>query len=46
MIQNAIRYGLLIAITFLDLANAFGSISHKLIKDMIVHCQRAVKNIL
>ena len=39
MIQNAIHHGLPIAITFLDLANAFGSISHQLIQDIIIHCR-------
>ena len=29
VIQNAVHHGLPIAITFLDLANAFGSISHE-----------------
>ena len=39
IIQNAIERGLLLAMTFLDLANAFGSVSHELILDMLVHCK-------
>ena len=38
IIQNAIEHGLPLAMTFLDLENAFGSVSHELILDMLVHC--------
>ena len=39
IVQNAIQLRLPLAMTFLDLANAFGSISHDLILDMISHCR-------
>ena len=39
MVQNAIQHGLPLAITFLDLENAFGSVSHKLIANMMTHCR-------
>lgn len=39
LLENARANGLLIFITFLDLRNAFGSIPHKLILDMLQHIQ-------
>ena len=37
ILDNAINQGLPLAITFLDLKNAFGSIAHSLIRDMFDH---------
>ena len=37
IIQNARAYGAPLAVTFLDLKNAFGSVSHTLIRDMLTH---------
>ena len=39
IVQNALQNGLPFAMTFLDLQNAFGSISHHLILDVLVHCR-------
>ena len=39
IIENARNMQCPLYITFLDLANAFGSISHQLINDMLVHIQ-------
>ena len=39
IVQNALQNGLPFAMTFLDLQNAFGSISHDLILDVLVHCR-------
>jgi len=39
IVQNAMENGLPLSITFLDLANAFGSISHQLIFDIHHHCK-------
>ena len=38
-LDNAIQHGLLLAISFLDLRNAFGSVAHNLIKDILHHIQ-------
>ena len=38
IIQNAFQHGLPLAMTFLDLENAFGSISHELFLDMLSYC--------
>jgi hypothetical protein len=37
IIQNAYAHGSPLSVTFLDLKNAFGSISHLLIRDMLAH---------
>ena len=37
ILDNAIQQGLPLALTFLDLKNAFGSIAHPLIRDMLNH---------
>ena len=37
ILDNGIQHGLPLALTFLDLKNAFGSIAHPLIKDMLNH---------
>ena len=37
IVQNAIQHGLPLSLTFLDLKNAFGSVSHNLIYDMLSH---------
>ena len=37
IIQNAIQHGLPLSLTFLDLENAFGSVSHDLINDILAH---------
>ena len=37
IVQNAMNYGLPLSVTFLDLKNAFGSVSHQLITDMLDH---------
>ena len=39
IIQNAIQHGLPFAVTFLDLENAFSSVSHGLISDVLSHCK-------
>ena len=39
IVQNALQHGLPLAMTFLDLENAFGSVSHELILDVLSHCQ-------
>ena len=39
IIQNAVQNGLPPSITFLDLKNAFGSVPHQLIYDMLAHIQ-------
>lgn len=39
IVQNAIQHGLPLALTFLNLENIFGSISHQLILDMMTHCR-------
>lgn len=43
MVQNVIKHGLPLAITFFDLENAFSSVSHKLIVDMMKHCKVPVE---
>ena len=37
IIQNAVHNGLPLSLTFLDLKNAFGSVPHQLIKDILTH---------
>ena len=37
ILDNAIQQGLPLVLTFLDLKNAFGSIAHRLIRDMLNH---------
>ena len=37
IIDNAIQHGNALAVTFLDLQNAFGSVAHTLIKDIFIH---------
>ena len=37
IVQNALHHGLPLSVTFLDLKNAFGSVSHQLIADMLDH---------
>ena len=37
LLFNPMNHGLPLALTFLDLKNAFGSVSHKLINDMLSH---------
>ena len=37
ILDNAIQHGLPLALTFLDLKNAFGSIANPLIRDMLYH---------
>ena len=37
ILDNAIQQGLPLALTFLDLKNAFGSIAHPMIRDMLNH---------
>ncbi len=37
IVQNAMHHGLPLSVTFLDLKNAFGSVSHQLIADMLDH---------
>ena len=39
IVQNAIQHGLPLALTFVNLENIFGSISHQLILDMMTHCR-------
>ena len=39
IIQNAVQNGLPLSVTFLDLKNAFGSVPHQLIYDMLAHIQ-------
>ena len=43
IVQNAMENGLPLSITFLDLANAFGSISHQLIFDILHHCKLPIQ---
>ena len=37
IVQNAIHHGLPMALTYLNLKNAFGSVSHRHISEMIAH---------
>jgi len=39
ILDNAIQHGLPLAMSFLDLSNAFGSVSHLLIRDILHHIQ-------
>ena len=39
IIENAKNMQQLLYITFLGLANVFGSVSHQIIQDMVVHAQ-------
>ena len=39
IVKNVFQHGLPLAMTLSDLENAFGSISHELILDVLLHCK-------
>lgn len=43
ILQDARDNGLPLANTFVDLRNAFGSISHRLLKDMLSHVEKSIQ---